>query len=352
LAYRCREKEESMTHSAPPPLAETVPVKPYKADGGFEVPGLVMLVASMVAAGCLLGYVAHLVSHYLWLILLFPMIFGAALGGVAVYTIKKGRVRSPLIAGAVGFLGAFLMMALMHHFDYGRFVRQLHTDIPDWQTFRDMTPEQRAQEFPPPQGTFGHVSLEAKAEHEQTLRTLRAIDVDSFDEYLAMTAEDGVRLKSTRGSQSTGGSTITGMGVYALWSAEVLIAAAVAFFMGRSQAQAPYSRRAGAWKTPYLLGSVDPQQQKDVVAALKAGNIGRLRAAQPSPVVGPLLLTAYVSPADGEDDVDLKLESTNPNGKRGKEVMVSLPAAALPALQAMFNPVPNASDNASSAHPA
>ncbi|HEX8342501.1 MAG TPA: hypothetical protein VF624_16485 [Tepidisphaeraceae bacterium] len=340
--------------TAPPPvLPETYPAKPYKADGGFETPGLIMLATSMVVAGGVLGYLAHLINPHLWLVLLFPMILGAALGAVAKYTIKKGRVRSPLIAGVVAFVGAAFMLALMHHFDYERFLRQLRAEVPQWQELRAMTPAERLEAYPPPQPRIGNVvAYSDQLKYNELLHGFREIDVDSFGKYLSLKADDGIRLKSTRGSSDSSGAPITGIGVYIYWIVEILIAATIAFFMGRSQAKMPYSRRSGVWKMPQLLGSLDPAQKSDVVAALKNGNLARLQAAGPTAAIGPLMLTAFVSPTETEEDVDLKLESANPQGKLGQEAMVTLPAAALGELQAMFTPVPSVSDNASSAHPA
>src|SRR5918999_1394985 len=89
-------------------------VAQYRPAGGFTSAGVMMLVGALLVAGGVLGFVVHLVSQAFYLIILFPVLIGVALGWIGVRMVKQGRVRSPLLGGVAGLLGGVLAMFMVH----------------------------------------------------------------------------------------------------------------------------------------------------------------------------------------------------------------------------------------------
>ena len=340
--------------------SEIYPAREYHPDGGFDVPGLAMLTAGMVVAGGVLGYLAHFVSAYLWLIVAFPILFGTALGFVASYAIKKGRLRNPPIAGVVSFIGALLMMTMMHEFNYETFKTERAAENPDYVQYQNLTPQQRNELLDEAEQNANHGSFQRGRAREKAGEYLDYAAVNSFGSYMNWEAAQGITIK--RGSDDKASApTFSGVGAWIYWAVEVLIAAGMAFAIGRSAAKMPYSRSAEVWKTARFLGTFQPRKVKTVnekgetvyaisnasaaaastsaiSQALRSGNLTALTAAGPTPGMGPILLTAYHLPGDAEDDIDLKLEAVGAKNARKQLAMVTWPPAALPALMALFSP--------------
>lgn len=318
--------------------------KPYRPDGGFEVGGLLMLTGAVVVIGGVLGYAAHVVSGYFWLILAFPICLGFALGMAATYCVAQGRLRSPLIAGAVTLLGAVLMMTLMHHFDYQAFARLRAEKVPDYKEFQHLTPEDREAYLNEAEREANPGGFQRELARKDAAGFLDAMAIDGFGSYMAYEAAQGVQIKSSHSGSSNSGTQLTGIGAYLYWGVEVLLAAGVAFAIARGRALHPYSRSAGAWKEARRLGTLKSGTQDRAVAAINAGDLAALRECVAPPTAlngGPLVLTAYVPPGESPedehpDDVDLKLEAPGEKNGMKQIAMASWPREAMPALRDLF----------------
>ena len=55
-----------------------------------------------------------------YLILLFPLAIGAAIGSIGVQLVEAGKVRSPLLGGVAGLFGGVVAMFAMHYFHISR----------------------------------------------------------------------------------------------------------------------------------------------------------------------------------------------------------------------------------------
>ena len=340
---------QPLSPSAPPPLyPDRYAAKPYRPDGGFEVGGLLMLTGAVVVIGGVLGYAAHVISGYFWLILAFPIGLGFLLGLAATYCVAQGRLRSPLIAGAVTLLGAILMMTLMHHFDYQAFARLRAEKVPDYKEFQHLTPEDREAYLSRAEQEANSGGFRNDFQREQARKDaggfLDAMAIDGFGPYMAYEAAQGVQIKSSHGGGSDKGMELTGIGAYLYWGVEVLLAAGVAFALARGRALHPYSRSAGAWKEARRLGTLKSGTQDRAVAAINAGDLAALRECVAPPTSlngGPLVLTAYVPPGESPedehpDDVDLKLEAPGEKNGMKQIAMASWSREAMPALRDLF----------------
>ena len=339
-------------NDVPSAPAERFAAAPYQPDGGFETGGVVAFACAMIVAGGAVGYAASWISTKFWLVMAFPVVMGAILGGVAVWSIKRGRVRNPLVAGAVSLLGALFMMGVVHYADYGRFKGTRAEAQPDFLEFQQAPAEQREAFLKSEEEAGGQIDFVRQQKRREAEDFLRMVDVRGFGSYLAWESGQGIRISSSHGGSSDKGLPITGIGVYIYWAVEVVLAAGVAFVMGRSTSRQPYSTRAGAWMQSRILGGLDPSRQALAVAALNEGSLSKLREADPRPGGGPLILTAYAAPADAEPGAEpqeqadefvvLKLQTVNEKGGHGDKAAVTWPAAAMPALEELFRPTPPA----------
>lgn len=225
-------------------------------------------------------------------------------------------------------------MLVMHHFDYDAFRSKLSEPetAEAVQAIRAMSPEQRQELI----------------DGEQDKKTARAfVDaamVDSFMDFLHWEAAQGISI--SKATSSSSGAPITGIGVWIYWSVELLVVAAVAYFMTRARASEPFSRVADGWKAPVWLGSFDAGVVQQANAALAIGDLPRITTLKPSDQAGPVTTSAYVARdrADG-DEVDVKLEAYAADGKKTTTLgMYTYPAGSLGVLKAAFAP-PSPSDD-------
>lgn len=304
-------------------------VSEYRPDGGFSVPGVGMLVSALVLIGAALGFVAHWVSQYIYLILLFPALIGLALGFVGQRMVRTGHVRNPLIGGLAGLLGGVLAMGMMHYFDYETFKKEVEALQPEIRALAQMTPQQRAQVL--------REDLTVKQRQELEM-VLKAVKVASFFQYMDLEAQRGVELKKT--GSSVGGINLGYWGSYTYWIIEVLIVAGITLAMVKEACRQPYCTGCDQWKTLRLLGYFGSGPAM-VAAAIRSGDLNSIREMTPTSNPTDLRLTAAAcTSCMGQGDVDLKLESLSTDNKGNVKpttvAHVRYPAGAFPYLEALF----------------
>ena len=271
----------------------TYDAKPYRPDGGLTGTGVVMLVCALGFIGGVLGFVAHLVAQYFYLIILFPILIGLALGGIGAVMAKHGRVRNPWVGGLAGFAGGVFAMTAMHYFDYQTFQSNIAKyAAEDPENARHV---EFVRSLPDIESAFDGrpISKEARQEFAE-------LRVASFPQYMDAMALQGVQIKGRGGSASNLGYT----GSYIYWGLEVLLVAGITFFMVRLQATQPYCRVHDEWKTETVLGGFNGEPQT-VAAALNSGDLSRLAAAGPDPQGGSAVLSAFTSPSCTDQSTDV-----------------------------------------------
>ncbi len=321
------------------PAMPDLTVRPYKPDGGITQSGLISMLAAMIVTGGVLGFAAHHVNKYFWLIFLFPAGIGFVLGFVGNWCIGKGRIRNQFVGGAMGFLGGVAAMVLMHHFDYDAFKSELIVYADDVAAIREMTPAEKEEMI-----RDSKAPLEVRA-------FVEAAAVENFIDYLNWEAAQGITISKT-GTSS--GAPITGIGVWIYWVIELLIVAVVAFLMTRVRAAEPYSRVSADWKKPVYLGSFDAGMATSVVHSLGAGNVEQIKTYAATDAAGPVMVNAYVAPDHEDvDEVDVKVEGYSGDGKTRKTIgAFTYPAGSLATLKEVFSSPANVSDSVSSENPA
>jgi hypothetical protein len=322
-----------MTESSVAATHPVYPVRPYRPDRISPTGGMLMLLAAMVIAGGILGFVVHIVRQYFYLILIFPVLIGLFMGAVGVRMVHMGRIRNPWVAGLAAFFGGVAAMTLMHHFDYEKLQKQLASVPPEMKTLAAMTSQQRQTAL----ASSDLTSAERRELEEEFLPMLR---IGNFVDYLNYRAHVGVSLK--KAGRSGGGMNLGYYGTWIYWVIELLIVAGITLAMVSSSAAEPFCAPCDKWKEPRKLGFLG----NDPAAATRAINSGDLNAIQASNA-GQIGTPLQVSAAccgncgdAGEIDVKLQHVTLDKEGKLQEKTLthVTYPATALPALETIFKP--------------
>ena len=287
------------------PTQSNFPTTPYKPDNGYNVGGVLMLIAALAGGGAVLGYIAHIISQWIYLIILFPLFIGFVIGAVGTRMVKSGRIRNPWLGGLAGFLAGIFAMLVMHYSDYSDF-RSSMAKAP--QSMKEMAklPRDQLPENPPPD-----VTPDQWLRIQQLLPLLR---IETFPQFMDWQARMGLSISGSHGS-SSGGINLGHIGSYIYWLLEMLIVAVVTFAMVYKATSEPYCRHCDRWKTSKVLGffSGDPAA---LTNALNSGDLATLAAANPTQTITPIRLTAAACDTClGQNPIDLKLEQITKNAK-------------------------------------
>ncbi len=274
----------------PPLPAVSFPTDPYWPDGGVPVGGLFGMIALTLLAGVAVGVVAGLIRLGFYLVLIFPILMGAAVGGAGYGAVTLCKVRNRFLAAMTGVLAGCVTMLAMHFVSYVFFVNKFGVQI-------------------------------------------------GFGRYIDELAKVGVRINSTRGGNPRDkGINLGYVGSYIYWLVEAAIVAGFAGAMMGTRAGKPFCRRCGSWKTQHNLGVLF-LPRADAADFFEAGELSRLVDPANPPGEGPITLTVWWCPyCLDEAPVDAALAQTV-QGKKNVKVtqlgMRTYPGEALPVFRAL-----------------
>lgn len=316
-------------------------VTQYRPDGGFNAAGVAMLISALVLIGAVLGFAAHLVSQFFYLIILFPCLIGAGLGIVGRKMVVSGRVRNPIIGGVAGFLGGVLAMTMMHYFDYEQFKSKMAELKPETIEMVEVLSKV------PPERRRSLLDADITAEKMDSINKLVEVgSIHSFAGFMNFEAKEGVTIGSTHAiGNKDRGMNLGYYGSYIYWLVEILIVAGITFAMVKSAAAEPFCVKCSDWKKPSVLGFFAAQDLAPVSAAIQSGDLSKIVAQVPTEVVTPLKLSAAVCPhCSTAGDVDLKLEYVTADNKGNPQFKTiahsRYPGQARDAVAALFIPKP------------
>jgi hypothetical protein len=316
------------------------PAERYRHDGGCTAGGVALLTATGLVTAAIAGAIGSFISQWFYLVLLFPLLIGFAVGMAAVWAIKVGHVRNSLIAGVVGFLSGLMAMFVMHYCDFARFnsemratlekeppqVAELLSQLPNLVATRDNQPPQ-IQEF------IDNLKRDPEA--------FRALMVHDLPSYFDFSAHVGVSINSYHSiGDKDRGLNLGYVGSYIYWGVEVLMVAMITYFCASFAAAEPYCMTCNTWKVKQPIGSLQPPVET-AVDALKQGELARLQENRPMPGACPIRVIADICPKCATNSpIDVKLLHVT-RGKKNEEKLktlthVTLPGAALAPLQQMF----------------
>jgi hypothetical protein len=303
-------------------------VQPYQPDGGFTASGLVTMLGAMLVAGALIGFAAHWVSQLFYLIVLFPILIGLALGFVGKRLVKFANLRNPLLGGLAGFVGGVAAMTMMHYFDYQTFRGMVAAQAPDIVEVARLSKQQRENEYP---------QFEDPAAARELVEAY-----DGFPGYMNFSARQGVEIKSSRGSSGKDKPLNLGfVGSYIYWVVETLIVAGITFAMVRGQTREPFCTDCSLWKSFRRLGAFGGEPDAAVVG-VTGGDVNALAAAKPGALSSPLELhvAECANCRRAHASVKLELLTTNKEGKLERKILAHTmwPADSVAALDSLFAP--------------
>jgi len=297
----------------------------YKADGGFSVFGLPILLLVLCAAGAALGWLASFIGQWFYLIVLFPVAIGIGLVIVGIFVGHMTKMRSPGVAVVLGLVSSGVAVPAMHFFDYQRFLGERATVL----------------ELAPVLENLPAGARDAKsAEALQVLKEVR--DVDSFPQYLNMEATRGITI-----SRGKAGFNLGYIGTWIYWCVELVVVAGMTMLGLVAGAASPFCSSCNSWKDNRELGTLQ-KKGVDIAAFVKNGEIERLQEQSPAKAGGDLVLSAAVCPnCKGQSSIVLKLEEVTKNAKgeeeKKEQLLLTYPGEALAELEALFSNSPESS---------
>ena len=227
--------------------------RPYVPSGKSDPGALPPILFAAVIAGLLTGALEGFVSQWFNLLLIFPAALGAVIGGVAGQSVTKRHVRMPLAVAAIGLAAGILGGAAVHGVAYFQARSKLGALIE-----RDP----RAADYIRENGLRKAVDVAFGGE-EGTLPILG---------FFKQAAEAGITIKGHGSSGSE--PTLTGIGVYILWIAELFVICGIAIAMLVDAARKPFCEGCNAWYDRRVLlgtGAGDKATLKQVSLHLENG---------------------------------------------------------------------------------
>jgi hypothetical protein len=225
----------------------------YRPSGQHNDGVMPMLVLSCAAAAIAVGVVEGLVSSFINLLVIFPIVIGAVTGGVAARKIKSGHIRAPLMVAVIAGLAAGAGQLAVYGTRYVNFQHKVALEIAADNSGSDA--HARLDEV-----------LQEKTGHQ------------GFVGFLVLSSQDGVQI-SHNGSK---GPLLTGVGYWIYFGIEMLFALGAAVAMAWSAASQPYCESCQKWYELRELvgsGSGEKAATKQVIATLDGGRWGEVAAA-------------------------------------------------------------------------
>jgi predicted Zn finger-like uncharacterized protein len=296
-------------------------VEPYKPVNGWNPSGVTMMAATAMIGAITLGFLASFIGQFFYLVFIFPVGIGIALGLAIGGAAKFGKVHHPIVAGIVGLFGGVLAMTTVHYFDYQRALDELA----------------KQPAAPPPQ--FANPRNPRFAQQAAPAPQPPAVQPTFFD-YMDAAATAGVTI----GKPGQQGINLGYTGSVIYWLLEMVGVAVIVFVVGLAIAAEPFCVGCDVWKQKLKLGAV-PHDGVTATAALSSGNLAPLLAEVPAEDGSFVRVTAAVCPKCGTDGViDVKLEQVvhNAKGEAGASQLahVSYPGEAMAVFEALCRPEP------------
>jgi hypothetical protein len=233
-------------------------MRSYRASGAAPFGGVILLLLIAVASGLIVGGILWAVDNYLslYLVVLFPLLAAAIVGGILTLLVRGVKIRSPLLAGLIGLIGGLLIYATYHYATYYVSFRN---------AVRDSLVESGAKSV-------------SDAELDELINEQLQVDFGDtgFVGYLKLAAQDGITITRTTSISSESGIELKDNVLLGYWGLEwLLVALGVAVATGRA-ANDPFDEKAGTWYgPPMLVAMTDKKSRKEFLKALKAGDYAK-----------------------------------------------------------------------------
>jgi hypothetical protein len=244
-------------------------MRDYQPSNLIAPQGILFLIVAAVVGGVAIGLLTYFVSTLIYLIIVFPLLIGAAAGGVIAGAVIIGKVRSPIGAAIFGILIAVILYGTYRYAEYeigfkndthDAYIDILREEIPAGVTISDEELEETLDSF---------LGDDTAADFE--LKDI--VGSTGFGAFVEYSADAGVTFNRSR-STSGSGFTISGTGAYIYWLIEFAVIAVIAAVVAHTRAKAPFSEETKEWygKDEYV-GTLSPNGAREFFDNLKQNNL-------------------------------------------------------------------------------
>jgi hypothetical protein len=219
-------------------------MKPYKPSNIAPTRGIQLLLLAAILGGILTGGIFSFISRFIYLIVLFPAVMGGTVGFTNAIAVKTGKVRNPILSGAIAVLAGLIAYGSLN---FGQYLYFRQTE---------------AAEITKLSG------IKSSSEIDGIIDSLlqEKTQATGFVGYIKSTAQDGINI-TRRGRDS--GITLNETFTYAYWLLEIAIIGGIAFTLASNAAQEPFCEEAQDWYgDPTSLASVELKHQDQFIKAL------------------------------------------------------------------------------------
>ena len=235
---------------------------PYKASGRWNAPGLLRLIAAGIVAALVVGVIYHLISQFINLIVIFPLIGGALLGFAIAMAVRGANIRNPFLVGTVAALAGLLMMGTMHT------VRSLAAR---GDMIEGFTQSEMAAMPTTARGKDGKTVKMTDAQIAAAEQGLRKEISDyltpwnTVQVYESLAAQAGTSI-----GRSSSGIPIQGNFYWALRIGEVLLVMLASAAIASQAASAPYCENCQKWQEDKTVMKAHPSQNALLAQSIAA----------------------------------------------------------------------------------
>lgn len=233
-----------------------MPARAYQASGLSASGAIFRLAVICLLAAVVGGAVEGLVSRWISLLLLFPLLLGGIVGFAASRVIGSSHMRAPWVAAVIAGVAGLIAQLAVHAAQYGEFRYELGQQLAAAQPGADAS-------------TVSSVV-------DQVLQ--QETGQSGFGGYLQFRAKLGTEIK--KAGQSSG-LKLEGIWFWILFAVNFLIAGGIAASAGYNRANAPYCEPCQRWyeqHQPVASGSADKSAVAGTLRALDSGVVTEVPA--------------------------------------------------------------------------
>lgn len=226
----------------------------YQPSNRVAASGIVLLIL-VLFAGVILGGVVYLISQLVYVVFVFPFAMGFAGAALIEWAVRRGKVRYPLLAAAVGVLIGILMYGSMHALDYRSFRRGARTAIVEnWGTkVQQWTPE--------------------VLEKAIDMVLVEETKLPGFGGYMILKAREGVSIVKVFGAAYHLGPFLS----WVYWLVELAIISGLAAHRGFKAASQAYCEACGTWYGGgQHLGGMEETEASELLQLLQVGDFEQM----------------------------------------------------------------------------
>lgn len=336
-----------MSHQSPSPSASTPSFEPvpYRSDGTIYWGNGLQLVGLLGILAVVLGLLAGVVSQFFYMILLFPIALGVALGFVGAKGVRYFHLRNPWFCGLAGIVAGCAAMPMTHYVSYQRFETRLLEELgEEGRAVREVA--LRREDIRANWDQATPEEREIIEELEKNPEGLRVLQVNGLVRFIDMQAHFGMEILKPEGAPKAAALNLGYLGSWIYWIGEMwIVAGIVCFWMWRA-ALDPYCSQCSQWKQDQVYGPFP--NSKEVARIIQEGRLSRFEA-DPDPSEMGGYVRIFQCPEcnlAGNPDVFAERWTMNQKGEilAKRLVGVTYPAAALPALFGICATVPSADE--------